>query len=127
MKKFVLWAILPLSLLGNVVSLSMVGYGYWAYHHFHRVVPSGASDRAIITDIIDVNKDGYKNSHLIANYDGGRIVIDDPRVVMPIKYQHPKIGDAIQVQVSETNLAGMKMIRFSLARDVVSGAGSAAP
>jgi hypothetical protein len=59
MKKFVIRVILPLSLLGHVVTLSKVGYDCWAYQHFHRAIPSRASVMAIVTDIINVDKDGY--------------------------------------------------------------------
>jgi hypothetical protein len=127
MKKAIVWAIFALSLLGNLITLSVAGYGFLKYREFFpsarssnpngALSPLSSSGNAVVDDIIDIEKDGFKNSYIVATYDGQRVVIQNINKIFNIdkKENIPiKTGDSIKVMEIKVEVGNIKTIQHML-------------
>jgi hypothetical protein len=112
MKNFFIRIIFALSILFNLITIFTILYGYSTFFKLRH--SDAGTNMAIVTDVINVDINGYKNSQIVALYDGNRIVIDNPGFIMSSKYVTPRIGSIIKIKISETSFGYVKMIRFSL-------------
>jgi hypothetical protein len=127
MKKVIFWSIFALSLLGNIITLSIVSYGYLKYRELFPSArmsnPNGAlsplsgSGNAIVNDVIDIDKDGFKNSYIVATYDGQRVVIQNINKIFSVSKKENiplKPGDSIKVMEIKNETGNIKMVQHML-------------
>ena len=127
MKKVIFWSIFTLSLLVNIITISIVGYGYSIFRDIFPSArssnPNGAfsplsgSGNAVVNDVIDTDRDGYKSSYIVATFEGQRVVIQDIGKIFNNKKKENiqfKTGDSIKVMEIKTEVKDIKTVAYML-------------
>jgi hypothetical protein len=120
MKKIIFAIIFSLSILGNIITIAVLGF---MFYQVGKVLPSGngglmkpwsGSGNAIVNDVISIDIDGYKSSHIIATYEGHKIVMENIRGEFDVKegYMEPNPGDSIKVLEMKFDAGGAKAVRY---------------
>ena len=96
MRRLLLTALLVVSVLGNLVTLGVVGYLYWQLKPLVQSTTASAAIEGEVVDVISIDEDGYKNRYLIVRYKGQRVVVQDYSVALdtaPVT-----VGQSIKIQ-----------------------------